>query len=493
MIGLLLLSLLVSISLGVVALRVTWPRDVVALPWPLGAALAVVLGTGLSAIYLFLWMLAFGPGRGAAPVEVGLLGLAAIAAFGWRWRSLSAAPGLAARDLRSGFPAWLVPVGLLMLALSAAAFASTLMQHPHGDWDAWMNWNLKARMFFRGGEAWRSAFSPAIPWSHPDYPVMVPALVARGWLYAGGETLLGPGLVAATFAFGGVALLAGALAALRGPGHALLATVVLVSMPLFVIQGTWLYADVPVGLFFLATFVFLTLDARYGEATRRFAVLAGITAGFSMWTKNEGILFTFAVATALLLDVRSTGWTVTRRRLLAFGAGVLPLLLLAVGYKAAFAPPNDLIFTLGVDHTLGNLTSGQRYYLTLRAYVEHIAGFGSNGVGRSTWLLVAYLLGVGVERSGLDRRWIRTGAAVIVLVLLGHFMVFVSMAHELTRLLASSLDRLLVQLWPAAVFLFFLAVRVPGQGPATGFIPRVPGRGPGPDADAPRARETVAP
>lgn len=465
MIALLLLSLLVSIGLGVGVLRVAWPRDVAALPGPLGAALAVVLGTGLSAVWMFLWMLAFGPGRDAALAEAAFAGLALVVIILWRWR---ATPADAGPDLRSDYPAWLVPAGVVVVLLAAAAFASTLVQHPHGDWDAWMNWNLKARMFFRGGEAWRAAFSPAIPWSHPDYPPMVPSLVARSWLYAGAETLLGPGLVAATFAFGAVALLAGALAALRGPGQALLATIVLLSSPLFVIQGTWLYADVPVALFFLATFVFLALDARYGASSRRFAMLAGVAVGLAMWTKHEGMLFLFVVVGALLVDGRRLGRVVTRRRLVAFGAGVFPLLLLTLGYKADFSPPNDLIATLGVEHTLQNLTSPQRYYMTLRAYVEHIAGFGSNGFGAATWLLVAYLLAVGTDRAPAERAAIRTGTVILALVLLGHFVVFVSMAHELSRLLASSLDRLLVQLWPGTLFLFFLAARVPGLGPVTG-------------------------
>lgn len=54
-------------------------------------------------------------------------------------------------------------------------------------------------------------------------------------------------------------------------------------------------------------------------------------------------------------------------------------------------------------------------------------------------------------------------ALALTLVMLGHFGVFVSMAHELERLLASSLDRLLLQLWPSALFLFFLLVRTPGD------------------------------
>lgn len=466
------LSFCVSAALGAVFLRLAWPIRV-ARHGPLAAALSIVFGAGISALLLYPWLHAFGPTRGFAWAEIGLLVvLLAFVLFTRRKASAtSVAPEPVARRAPPwGTPAWLLPAAVVVTACAAAAFAASLALHPHGEWDAWMDWNLKSRMLFRGGEAWRSAFSAAIPWSHPDYPLVVPSLVARAWLYAGRETQLGPALVAGTFTFGTLLLLWAGLAAVRGTGAAALAAIVLASTPFFVVHGTSLYADVPVGTFFLASVVCLALDARHPGGAR-FALLAGLAAGLSMWTKNEGLLFALAVGAALLLaGIRSGAGREERRRVLAFASGVLPLFLLTVGHKLAYAPPNDLISTLGVSHTVGNLTSAHRYFVTVRDYVIHIAGFGANGAGSATWLLVAFLLGTGVTGSAADRRRTAIMAVALGLVLLGHFAVFVSMAHELQRLLASSLDRLLLQLWPSVLFLFFLAVRVPGAewpGPAT--------------------------
>ncbi len=453
MTALLALSLLVSIALGAVAVRTLAP-GAVALRWPLALSLGAGLGAGLSALLFFAWMMAFGPGRGFVVAEVILTGAVTLASLRWKRGEPGAVEDR--HDLRP--PTILVVAFLLLLVTAAVAFTSVLMQHPHGEWDAWMNWNLKARMFFRGGEAWRAAFSAVLPWSHPDYPVLVPTLVTRSWFYAGQESQLGAALVAATFTFGTVALLATALATLRGTGQGLLGGLLLLSTPLFIGHGTSLYADVPLGYFFLATFVGLALDARYGAGTIRFALLAGTMAGLSMLTKNEGLLFTIAVAGGLVLF--------SRRSLRGFALGMLPLFLLTLGYKAVFAPQNDLISTLGVDRTLGNLTSPDRYYITFRDYAGHIASFGDNGIGSLPWVLVAYLLGVGISRDQLDRPWVRAGAVALVLVLAGHFGVFVTMAHELARLLASSLDRLLLQLWPAALFLFLMVAR--GPAPTSG-------------------------
>jgi hypothetical protein len=465
------LSLVVSTALGALLLWLVWPRASVPVPWPLVATLGAGLGAGVSAVLLFLWMLAFGPTRGFPLAEAGLLSLTAIAVLRQRRAGASAqVPSPDGRG-RSGLVLLLVGAFLVTLAAAAAAFLSTLRQHPHGQWDAWMNWDLRARMIVRGGQEWRTAFSATIPWSHPDYPVLVPSLVARSWLYAGRETLLGPALVAATFTFGAVGLLAAALAALRSTSQGLLAGLVLLSTPFFMLHGTSLYADVPLSFFFLATLVCVALDERHGAVTRRFGVLAGLAAGLAMWTKNEGTLFTLAVGAGLLFAGATGSWAARRRRLLAFGAGLLPMLLLVAGFKIALAPPNDLLSTLGVERTLGRLAAPDRYVLVLREYLRHITSFGANGFGSAVWVLTAYLLGLGVSRAEVGRPWVRAGMLALVLLLAGHFMVFVSMADELSRLLDSSLDRLLLQLWPSALFLYFMVTSTLEEAAAETVVP----------------------
>jgi hypothetical protein len=455
----LLLSFVVSTAIGALLLRLVWPRPAGPCPWPLGVTLGAGLGAGGCAVLLFPWMVAVGPTRGFLWAEAILLVLVVAATLA---RGRGPAPHPTSGD-GGGWSRWrllLVAAFVMTLGAAAAAFGATLRRHPHGEWDAWMNWDLRARMIFRGGEGWQAAFASTFPWSHPDYPALLPSLVVRSWLYAG-ETLLGPALVAAIFTFGTVALLVAALAALRNIDQGLVAGLLLLSTPFFILHGTTLYADVPLGFFFLAAIVSLALDARHGAETSRFALLAGVAAGLAMWTKNEGLLFTLALGAGLLV----TGWrrdrAATRRRLLAFGAGLLPLVLLVAAFKIGFGQPNDLLSTLGVQRTLGNLTSPARYYLTLREYVSHIALFGSNGVGSAVWVLAACLLGFGVNRRELGRPWVRAVVIAFVLIMAGHYAVFVSMAHELARLLASSLDRLLLQLWPSALFLFFMVCRAP--------------------------------
>jgi hypothetical protein len=58
-------------------------------------------------------------------------------------------------------------------------------------------------------------------------------------------------------------------------------------------------------------------------------------------------------------------------------------------------------------------------------------------------------------------------AIVLALMLAGHYAVFVAMAYDLPRLLNSSLDRLLLQLWPSALFLLFMVVHPPEEASFT--------------------------
>jgi hypothetical protein len=455
----LVLSLAVSTALGLLLLRLVWPADVASLPRPLGLALAVGVGAGVSACALFLWLLLSGSARAFPVAEIGLLALAAAAAGrAARPRSLRAAAGVTPGWRGATLPV-LAAAFLITLIAATAAFVSLLRREPHGQWDAWMNWDMRARMIFLGGSGWRTAFSPEIPWSHPDYPVLVPLLVVRSWLYAGADTLAGPALVAAMFAAGAVALLTSALAALRRPSLGLMAGTLLLATPFFIRHATALYADVPLSFFFLATVVCLALDGRYGSATPRFAAFAGLAAGLAMWTKNEGLLFTLAVVAGLLAAGRREGPGVARRRLLAFGAGLAPLLVLVMGFKVAFAPPNDLLSTLGLERTIGRLTDPDRYLTVLRAYAAHLATFGSNGLGGALWPLAVCVAALGLSRAESGRPWARAVALALGLLLAGHFMVFVSMADELSRLLRSSLDRLLLQIWPGALFLCFMVSR----------------------------------
>jgi hypothetical protein len=463
-------SALVAVAIGYAVLCALWPRAVPLRPYRwLVRTLAVGVGLGLTAVGLFCWLLLFGvPGRALVVVELGVL-----AVLWWFARRRGLGPAEAGpeggNDIALKAPRVLVLAFAITLVCAAAAFTGLSAAAPHGAWDAWMNWNLRARLIFRGGADWQAAFSPLLEWSHPDYPLLVQGSVVRAWVYHGGETLAGPAMLAFLFTFATFALLTSAVAVFRGRAQGLLAGLVLFATPFFLFHGISQYGDVPVGFFFLATLVLAALHQRHGEHTGAFLVLAGLTAGLAAWTKNEGILFLAAlVLSAVMTAGRSEGGRRLGSEGRAFALGLLPMLVVVGLFKLHLAPPNDLMSALGSGEILHRVTEPGRYALVAKAFATGILGFGANGLVSGVWLLVAYGLCVGVRPGHARTRWFRLAAAALVLMLVGHAAVFVVTAEDVARLLNSSLERLLLQMWPATLFACFMVLATPGEASSPG-------------------------
>ena len=95
------------------------------------------------------------------------------------------------------------------IVVAAMSFVGASTVYPHGEWDAWAIWNLRARFLSRLAPfEWHDAFPPLLAWSHLDYPPLLSLSVARAWTYAGGESTAIPAGLAAMFALG-AAVLAG--------------------------------------------------------------------------------------------------------------------------------------------------------------------------------------------------------------------------------------------------------------------------------------------
>lgn len=186
-------------------------------------------------------------------------------------------------------------------------------------------------------------------------------------------------------------------------------------------------------------------------------LLAGITAGLSAWTKNEGLLFLVAIVLAQFTAAASSrDWRVHTRQMLFFSAGLLPVLLIILYFKLSLAPPNDLISSLGWRTTVGRILDFSRYSLITRVFLEEMVRF-------PVLLLAFYLLCLGIPSNEQRRSEGTPLLWVLGTMLLGYFLAYVTTPQNLSWHLDTSLRRLLLQLWPSAVFTFFLFVRTPEE------------------------------
>jgi hypothetical protein len=358
----------------------------------------------------------------------------------------------------------------LAISILAALYATVLraLAHPHGDgWDAFAIWNLHARFFSVGGSHWRDGFSALIPWSHSDYPPLVPAAIAHVWSYIGHDDPIFPAIISLVFTFATLGLLVSAVATLRGITSAAMAGVALASTPFFIEQGAAQYADIPLSFFFLASISLLHLYQQrcpqiHDGSPTGLLVLAGAAAGFAAWTKNEGLLVLFAF---LLPQIAFFAW---RRRppstklrfnsvheLVMLLMAIAPFFLLIAWFKHSIAPAGDLFF--GSETMIHKILTPGRYWAILRWYAKEFFRFGG-WVVPTTILFLA--LGFLSPSSGIRRQStsFRSSVLTLALTLCGYFAVYVITPNDLYWHLRFSLNRLFLQLWPSTVFLFFLFV-----------------------------------
>jgi hypothetical protein len=429
------------------------------LPRPLGWSLHNVLlfslgigvGAGISSCLYFLCLLATGPKLTVlawvmALATIGALVLAAMAKQ--RSTTLGWAPGPAT-------PWYLTGLFLLALVLAALMFAYYSVNTPHGEQGAWSIWNLRARFLFRSGVFWRDAFSNQLNWSHPDYPLLVPGMVALCWTLAGQESTAAPIALGFLFVFGTAGLLVSSLGVLRGKVQAFAAGILLLGTAGFLRLGAAQYGDVPLSFFLLATLALLCLQDRHPEDSR-FSLLAGLTAGFAAWTRNEGAIFVAVLLVARVFAVRRFGdRTVLRRQLSHWAAGLALPLAVVVFFKLRIAPANELFLDRPAA-ILGRLADPGRWILTLQEFVVTIFTVGEFLLPIVLVLAVYwYLVRFRVEER--DRLGLATIVIALALMLVCEFIVELVSPANLANDLSNSVNRIYLQLWPAGLLAFFLA------------------------------------
>jgi len=350
--------------------------------------------------------------------------------------------------------------GLLLICVGT--FASLSLNKPHGGWDGWAIWNLRARFFFRGAAYWHDAFSTWLYWSHPDYPLMLPISIARSWLITGGETVMIPIFIAGLFTFGSVGLLFAGLAASKSWLQGMIAGAVLLATPNYIAHGASQYADMPLAFCFLAFAVVCTLRSQM--PTLGHLVILGFLAALGAWIKNEGLLF-FLIASAGVILVLWLGNTERRwKEIAAFVAGALPIALILFHFKTQIAPESDL--PLLQDHNglvlLAKLYDRERHWLIVKTLFAKSLSFGLWPVSVPVVLAIYFYL-VGKAPVNFTDRFTIVVPVLLGMMLIGYYLIYLITPFDLAWHLKNSADRLLLQLWPSILFAYFSLVRAPNE------------------------------
>jgi hypothetical protein len=245
----------------------------------------------------------------------------------------------------------------------------------------------------------------------------------------------------------------------------------LLATPVFAVYAAFQYADVIFGFYLLCVLLLVCLSQRHEEGRVWLGVLAGGMAALAAWTKEEGQVAIAILFLAVVVGfLRTYEWRTALRRTLPLVVGLIPVGLVVLFFKVAFAPENPY---LAGGHWLEQLTDSSRLALVGRGFFDHILGFGewnSRVVIRGSvahaangWFSVTVLLVVLVvlawHRSDRVTQVQRT---TVVVALVGMIVLFTG-AFLLTPLplnehIVSTLSRLLNALWPTALLLVGLSI-----------------------------------
>jgi len=476
-------SFLLSFLIGFFAVSLLWPRgrqtnsDIV-----LRCCLAVGFGFGISSCLFFCWLYFLGSstryfGRSyIVPEVVTAVGLGVACFYSSRKPISSNGQDHDRREEYGSLLARLLgrllpTVFYVVLAGSVITFILIALTHQHGEWDAWSIWNLRARFLARGTEHWRNAFVLSQGLPHADYPLLLPLTVARGWKYIGSEAFLVPIAVAFLFTFSSAGILCSSLAILRSKQTCYLAGTVMLGASSLVSHGASQYADVVIGFFMLCAIVAVAMCHQMPSGENAgLLVVAGLAVGFAAWTKNEGLLFLVVFAGVFFLEAAwRSGWKACLREASMFAIGLLPVVAVVAWFKLSLAPLNYLQpgnysaqgpmqYFLEPGSVSQKLATLFRYRVVAKAMARELL-FSHAKIPGVTPLLVFYALFARPRKSSVISA--STGAAILVLMLVGYFFVYITTPLNLVHHLDTSLARLLLQLWPSWLFVFFLATSTP--------------------------------
>ncbi|MBW2249268.1 MAG: glycosyltransferase family 39 protein [Deltaproteobacteria bacterium] len=472
----LLISLAVPIATAFFIVNMAWPgKDSFQSEFAVKGCLSIGLGLGLSSWLFFTCLVLFGAVTKHFIWFDFILLIICFIFFLYKKKKAynsNLKPEFVSPD-RKWFYYFLYAGFIVLSLIGIISFVLRLLNDPHGSWDAWNIYNLGARFIYRGSTEWATAFSNPYDWSLPDHPLLITGNVARIWSYAGYEALMAPVLQAFLFTSATVILTVFSVSRLQNKNQGLIAGMVLLGTPFFIYNGSSLIADVPVGFYILATVV---LYCFIDEGTKKkpgLIFICGAMAGCAAWTKDEGLLLIAAIFIARFIVVTlQKGLGAFFKEAVIFSAGLTPVLIIIAYFKFLLvsqnivylkdqlAPPGTHIFNQDFNVLLNSLTDIKNYIMIGKTFLIKFYEL-------EKWMLVVFpvfILLMGRSDKKQNNPGIYTSLLILMIMICGYFTVFlVYPLDNLEWLLEMTVKRLLLQILPSFIFVFFLITAAPEE------------------------------
>ena len=449
----LILSFFVSFMLGYLPVRFFIKENNSLVPF-----LSMGIGIGISSLLFFIWLVITGSASNYNYFEITFL----VLMYGFYLFYKKSLPKTIDKttpeDYSEKVTFWLLCVSLAIVAfISSISSVFYCLTHFYGDkeLDAINFWTGKASFFYRtDNHHWSDILnSNNHLLNHPDYPLLLPNAITKTWVYLGSETQLAPIMLSILFIVITMGLLFIGLKYLSGKNQALLGVIILAGSPVFLETALDQIADVPFGFFILCSICLIILEKKTQD--NRLLYLVGMTAGLCAWTKNEGILFfilVFFFRFPAMLPFE--GFHKVKEDFLKFLIGSLSVLVIILYLKFNYAIENDIfIYQQSFESLFSRVFDFSRYIYIAKNFGLYIA---DKLLGYPLFILLAvYAVFSGFKFDKNSGSGIIIAGLILAGMLAGYFLVYVITPHNLPHYLNTSLERLLVQLLPSFLLVYF--------------------------------------
>jgi hypothetical protein len=305
----------------------------------------------------------------------------------------------------------------------------------YGGWDAWSIWNLHGRYMAAGPGKWTNIFMNDFT-CHPDYPLLIPGitgffirclgrddLIAIPFIFSISITIFIPLLIYLEFVKKNMIVAA-------------LALFIFAQDSFYLTMGVSEYADAPLAFFFLCAMI----CSDHIKDGNKYLSLCAFCLGCCIWTKNEGAI----LAVVFILFNLKTFFS--RKNIRYFAAGIALPLAVEIIHKVFYAPANNLSAVLGPD-IIHRTFEQVRYEALWKAFAKCVdEKFGYVKPAFLGYILICIL----------QKKWPGRKAVIILCCLVAYVFIFISIipGDQFNWELDTAFDRLLLQLIPAAMYVF---------------------------------------
>jgi len=194
--------------------------------------------------------------------------------------------------------------------------------------------------------------------------------------------------------------------------------------------------------------------------------LAGLTAGLSAWTKNEGLMFVLLIFVAsVIVNIPVNGLKSYLKTISLFAIGLIPVLIVIVYFKNYIVEPS-YVFAQGSGSIIDKLIDPSRVLVVSKVFLKNLFIYNTGAI----FVLFVYYILLGSNVVIKQNVVISTFLIVFILYITGLFTIYLISPIEPTQVITGSLKRLVTHLWPSVIFIFFLIVNTPEESGSTSKI-----------------------